>query len=263
MDKLNKYNQKILAIIGTTILVALVGWIVIGFGVVAYEYFDRADVNEGIQIRATALDPSDSSLLKSGQAVTIDAPIQLDTAYARFVIPIGQVNIENKKRGAGSGSSQYNKSNYKYSSYYGIFNNFVYYDHNQGFKEKVFNEKIAISHWSYLRVGEIEVLLFKGAKKDSNGDKILDGRDYQSLFAYYVSDHQLVEYGFPKSTVIELEPMSKTNLIAITVGLDKDGDLQYESVNEPQEIVTLDVKSRKTKKLVSKKMKADIQRKID
>ena len=57
--------------------------------------------------------------------------------------------------------------------------------------------------------------------------------------------------------------MPKTNLISIKIGIDKDVDLEYESRSEPEEIMTLNVLTRKVNGLVSEKMKEEIQSKID
>ena len=266
MEKLTKYNQKLLAIIGTTIVGGAALVLIIGVGgliISAIDFGGGAD--NGIQIRNNPTGQTDSTEIIRTQAITFNSPIQLDTAQAKFIIPVGHVNLESEERIKieSGGGIKYSSSEYRYDSYYGLYNNFIFYDYQSDFKAKIFNTKIAITHWSYLRIDSNELLLFKGTKNDINSDNQLDHSDYQSLFIYYISDKKLVEYDFKNSTVLEFEPMPKTNLISIKVGIDKDIDLEYESRSEPQEIMALDVRTRKINELISEKMKEEIQNKID
>jgi hypothetical protein len=267
MDKLSKYNQKLLAIIGKTIVGGAALALIIGIGALIVTAIDFAGggTDNGIQIRNNSIEKTDSTETIRTQAITINSPIQLDTAQAKFIIPVGQVNLETEEiiKNGNKRELKHSSYGYRYDSYSGLFNNFIFYDYDLGFKEQVFNEKIAITHWSYLKIDKDEILLFKGTKKDVNSDNQLDYSDYQSLFVYYISDRKLVEYDFEKSTVIEFEPMPKTNLISIKIGFDKDADFEYESRSEPQEIITLNVRTRKVTELVSTKMKNEIQSKID
>jgi hypothetical protein len=265
MEKLTKYNQKLLAIIGTTIVGCAILALIIGIGGLIISSIDFGSADNGIKITNNATTQTDSTETIRTQAVTFNSPIQLDTIQAKFIIPVGQVNLETEDRIKieSGGGIKYSSSEYRYDSYYGLFNNFIFYDYQSDFKTKIFNNKIAITHWSYLRINNNELLLFKGTKKDSNTDNQLDYSDYQSLFVYYISDHKLIEYEFKQSTVLGFEPMPKTNLISIKIGIDKDADYEYEGRSEPQEIMTLNTVTRKTDQLVSEKMKAEIQSKID
>lgn len=266
MEKLTKYNQKLLAIIGTTIVGGAALALILGIGGLIISAIDfGGGTDNAIQIRNNPTGQADSTEIIRTQAITFNSPIQLDTAQAKFIIPVGQVNLETEERIKieSGGGIKYSNSEYRYDSYYGLFNNFIFYDYQPDFKAKIFNNKIAITHWSYLRIDSNELLLFKGTKNDINSDNQLDYSDYQSLFVYYISDKKLIEYDFKSSTVLGFEPMQKTNLISIKVGIDKDIDLEYESRSEPQEIMTLNVLTREVNGLVSEKMKEEIQSKID
>ena len=169
MEKLTKYNQKLLAIIGTTIVGGAVLAIVIGIGGLIISAIDfGGGTDNGIQIRNNRANQTDSTVIIRTQAITFNDPIQLDTAQAKFIIPVGHVNLETEERikiESGSGI-KYSNTEYRYDSYYGLFNNFIFYDYKSDFKAKIFNNKIAITHWSYLRIDSNELLLFKGTKND-------------------------------------------------------------------------------------------------
>ena len=128
---------------------------------------------------------------------------------------------------------------------------------------KLFNEKVAITDWRYLKFDKTEVLLFTGTKTDFNHDKLLDEKDYQGLFAYYIASKELIEYNFGHKTVLEFERMKKTDLVSIKLGIDKNGDFEFDRSIEPLEIIVLNAKSKEIDELISAEMKAEIQYIVD
>ena len=133
----------------------------------------------------------DSTEFRRTQAVSFNEPFQLDTAQAKFVIPVGQVNLKSEEnRSFGSGSElKYSSYDFRYESHYGLYNNFIYYNYTSKSIKKIFNERIAITQWAFLKNDTIEVLLFKGTTSDDNADNRMDSDDYQTLFAFYLSDN--------------------------------------------------------------------------
>ena len=265
-DKLTRYNQKLLAIIGTSIIITAGALLIIGLGGLIIAFFSADSQNDpGIQIRNEADAHADSLEIIRTQAITFHSEYQLDTAEAIYLIPVGQVNLEKEERIKLEGGSgfEYASSDYDYEYHHGLFNNFVFYDFETGQKVKLFNEKVAITDWVYLKIGSIDVLLFQGTKTDTNGDNQLDYNDYQCLFAYYINNEELIEYNFEHKSVLGFEHMKKTDLVSIKVGIDKNGDFEFDRKREPQEIVTLNVKTKETQKLISEDLKQEIQQIID
>jgi len=267
MDKLTRYNQKLLATIGTTAIVAISLAIIVGLGGFIFSLIDSSDFDDnGLRIQNPQLVDNDSIELVRTQEVTFNSPYQLDTAQAKYIIPVGQVNLKSEERiRFEKGGSILNLGSYDYSyeSHYGLFNNFIYFDHSKGFTKKLFNEKVAVTHWAFLKKDTIEVLLFKGTTTDDNLDNKLDGADFQSLFAYYVSSDELKRYSFENETVLGFEPMNKTELIAIRLGVDTDKNSDFESSNEPQLITTLNVATRGIQEIISTEVQTEIQNIID
>ena len=266
MDKLTRYNQKLLAIIGTIIIVAAGLGLLIGLGVFIISLIDFSDSNDnGIKIQNQTAEPNDTNGFIRTQEVTFNSPFQLDTAQTKYLITVGQVNLKTDEKirlESGSGL-KYSSSEYRYHSYYGVFNNFIYLDYSKNLTNKLFDEQVAITHWAFLKNDTIEVLLFKGTSKDDNSDNQMDSDDYQSLFAYYIGDGQLKKYDFEGKTVLNFDPMNKTDLVSIELGLDKDKDFDYERTSEPQVIFTLNIRSREVEPIISDEMKDEIQSIID
>lgn len=266
MDKLTRYNQKLLAIIGTTVIVAAGLAIIIGLGGLIISLIDFTDSdNNGIRIQNPTATTNDSTEFIRTQEVTFNSPFQLDTAQTKYLITVGQVNLktDEKIRIESGGGFKYESRDYRYQSHYGLFNNFVYFDYSKDLKQKLFDKQVAITHWAFLKNDTIEVLLFKGSSTDDNSDNQMDHNDYQSLFVYYVNDSQLKQYDFEDKTVLNFDPMKKTDLVSIELGIDKDKDFDFERSIEPQVITALNVRTRKIESIISDDMKNEIQSIID
>ncbi len=267
MNKLNRYNQKLLAIIGTTIIAIAAIALLIAIGssifLLISSNYDRND-NDGIRIQQTAKSDSSDTIVRT-QEITFNTPIQLDSANTKFIIPIGQVNLKVPER-VGSDERSFKRmtsSNYEYGYSSDLHNNFILYDNSNNSSKKIFEAIVAITYWTFLKVDNSEVLLFKGSNADDNKDGQIDYGDYQSLYAYYIEDEQLIHYSFEHKTVQSFHQLSGTHLIAIGLGIDKDKDFYFNSSVEPREVITLDLSSRKIKEIVPLELIKEIQGIID
>ena len=73
MDKLTRYNQKLLAIIGTTIIVAAGLGLLIGLGGLIISLIDFSDSNDnGIKIQNQTAEPNDTTEFVRTQELTFN-----------------------------------------------------------------------------------------------------------------------------------------------------------------------------------------------
>jgi len=261
MDKLNRYNQKLLAIIGTAAIAAAGLALLIAIGGLIVSLIDFSSPREnGLRTQNVNETSEENKEIIRTQEVSFNAPYQLDTAQAKYLIAVGQVNLKESER-ISMGSGRSNK--FSYYTNYGLFNNFIYFDYEKGLNKKLFDEKVAITQWAFLQKDSIEVLLFKGTSTDDNSDNQMNGDDYQTLFAYYLSDEKLKRYDFSHKTVLDFSHMQKTDLVAIELGVDKDQNYAFESSKEPQEITTLNISTRQIQAIVAQEVKNEIQSIVD
>lgn len=153
-----------LAIIGTTVI-ALAGLtLLIGLGAAIISMIDFSDPEDnGIRVRNVAATSSDSTEITRTQEVTFNVPLQLDTAQAKYVIPIGQVNVEtDPNQGFNNGGGlKISSGGYRYQPHYGLFNNFIYLDYAKDLQHKLFDKQVAITHWAFLK-HESSNMILKG-----------------------------------------------------------------------------------------------------
>lgn len=266
MDKLKWYNQKLLAVIGTTLLAVIGISILIGIGTSISSFFYRAHrVDNGLQTQANDGPNNADTVFIRTQEITFDDPVQLDTAKDQYIFPVRQVNLEVEEAVYDRDKKSYGSfgSKMRYESYHGLYNNFVYYHHSKNLKHKIFNERITVTHWAHFKKDSIDVLLFKGTTTDDNSDGKMNYADCQSLFAYYVSNDTLMRYDFDGNSVMDFDPMKKTELISIKIGIDKNKDFHFDQNHEPQEIKTLNLVSREVSDMIPAEMKQSIQDLVD
>ena len=63
--------------------------------------------------------------------------------------------------------------------------------------------------------------------------------------------------------MIDFDPMKKTDLVSITLGIDKDKDFEFERTREPQVISALNIRTRRIEPIISDDMRNEIQGNID
>lgn len=265
MDKLTRYNQKLLAIIGTMLLIATAGALLIGIGAFIVSVIDFSDTDVGIKVNDHTIADADSVSYTRYQEICYDSPVQVDSAQALFIIPVGQINRETRQMYK---SEEYkialSSSNSFRPFQFSLYNNFVLYDNISKESKNIFDELVAISRWQVIEKDKSNyALAFIGANTDSNSDKKIDRQDFQIFYIYYLSDRKLMKYSFQGRTVTELMPMRDTDLIAIKLGNDSDNNLEYSPESEPNEIVTLNLETRNISEIVPVVLKSKIQALID
>lgn len=264
MEKLKKYNQKLLAILGTLAVVAAgIGVIsaLVGGVIVISDYLSRGGAQDyGVRVVDTQVQEDGDTVVSRIQAVTFNEPVYLDSNYLRYVVPVGQVDL--KEREEVSYESSYKILNAYSRARYGRYNNFVYVDFESKLKTKIFHERVSISQWMYYAKNSVEALLFKGALEDSDNNGVLDSEDTQSLFVLWLNDFELKQYDF-ESTLLEFSHLQPTKYINLEIGLDVNGDGQYSRRFEPRRLSILDMQNRTVQPLVPNELEDEIQRVID
>jgi len=254
MESLEKYNHKLFAIIGSVIvgggILMLAGGMISGLFSV---FSSRSHQQDGLHANSEGFIEGE----QNENIITYFEPIQLDTAQAKYLTPIGFVSQEKEERSTFGSRSKY----WKGAS--GVFSNFIYLNFNLDIRIQIFNEKIVISEWSFIKSDSTELLFFLGVNNDTNKDGEINAEDNKSLFVYYIQDKKLKTYSFSNKTVLNYKSLAKTRLVSITLGIDVDGNQEFESYKEPKEIKLLEINSQKVVDLVSPQMHKSISTLIE
>jgi hypothetical protein len=268
MDKLSKYNQKLLAIIGTIILAGFGLLILIGAGVLVFELSRDYD-NQRIRDNTLTIELKSDSVTEfnnkvRNQEVTFETLRLIDSLNSIYVIPISQVNLMDSE-GINEilDFNESRKIRYGRNRYTGTYNNIIVYHQKKRRNTLVFNDKINVSSFQDYVIKGIQYLLIEGAKIDSNKDKKLNNTDLKSFFSYNILSGELNEFTFKDMGLVDYYVTYDSDEIILRYAKDKDINGEINEYQEPIYAKKLTLSDYKIYDLVDQKMVDKIQNLID
>lgn len=230
MDTLTRYNQKILAILGTLTLVALSVTLLISLAIWIISIADHfGDVDNTLHV-------TDSLVQEDGkirQLVSFDQAELIDTTNNIFIIPVTQrtlespIDQENLRLKMGSYSSDFE---YGYS---GSYNNMIVYWKNTGQKIPLFNFRINITRYYTTKVLDKYFLLMIGSKGDTNLDGKFSNDDLANLYLYDLLNGRLNTISLEKAGFEHANILHESDEMILSFGFDINNDGEYDPSREP------------------------------
>jgi len=237
MDKLARYNQKLLAIIGTLALV-VVGLSVLGSaGALAIGLFQSLSndnvVDNALTIEGSINDPDPQVKPVRNQEISLGKLQLIDTLNSIYLIPVSQVNLKNQEsidepRGFFNTSSSYTSKMFKYGyRYSGVYNNLIIYDQQNERKTTVFEERIHVGAFRHFMIKNEQYLLIEGVNIDTNKDNKLTNSDLKSFFTFKISTEELREFSFQDMGLMDyyITFDSKEVILRFAQDKDKNGEI--------------------------------------
>ncbi len=273
MDKLQRYNQKLLAIIGTFILVFAALMLLGVIGGMIFELVGNSSSNDydnAITIEENAADSDSTKTKFRDQAISFTQPVLIDTLKQTYLVAVSQVNLHErdeinqheplaiKKMTSGSGSR-----NYRRFDRTGNYNNLVIHDGKTGEQKAVFNRRINITEFFNTVIKDQHLLFVYGSFEDSNRDRKLDEDDLSALFIYNIDSEQLNEISFERMSVYSTYTMIDSTSLVLKMRYDKNNDGEIDSWKEPIIIKQLSLADFTSEEFVNPELKAKLQALID
>ncbi len=262
MDKLTRYNQKLLAILGTMAIIALAAILIISLAVWIFSISDDfGGVDNTLQV-------PDSLVQKDGkihQLVSFSEPELVDTLNNIYIIPVSQRTLEqpieentmrlNKIGSTSSYESIYNKE----SSY----NNIIVYHKNNEQKTTLFDFRVNITHY-YDRIIKDKIFLFIiGSKGDTNKDGSYSNDDLENLYLYDLENDFLKTIDLDNASYEGSTIMFDTDELVIEFGMDINKDGEYDSSREPSHLIHYTISKDEQTDFVPDEMQKQIQSIVD
>lgn len=237
MEKLKKYNQWLLAIIGSLVTIFITGALIVSTvdlldGIFDDEYEPPASViidSEGKDSERTSI--------KRNQILNYGVPQLLDSALNLYAIPISQNTLEESEGIYGmlniaGGSS---KRIYRYD-YYSI-NNIIVYNSDTDKKNKVFDVKVGIIEYNYLEKNKTNYLIIKAAINDTNKDNRLNSEDFQELFLFNLDLNKIQKIELGENTsYVDLYHLQNMDELIVRYYLDIDKNSTIETNIDPSQL---------------------------
>lgn len=272
IEKVKKYNQKLLAVLGTIIaLMALIGLISILYFV-------------GSQIASSFGNKSENGILsdekiellqkenKRQQIVSYQIPELVDTLNLIYMIPVSQKTLNNPENiedtgvlgliGSGSGDFAY-EAKYRSQSYYGSYNNLLIYDAKTEKLDKLFDDRVNFEKIDTQYFEDDVFIVFTVATADSYQDGVINANDLKKLYIYSVKEQKLKDIGLNNADVIAYKFINASKNLLIQFGIDYDKNGKYESSKEPKTLRSFKYKSGVLSEIVNKDIHSQLQKKLE
>lgn len=239
-NKLARYNQKLLAILGTLAVAGLaILLLFLGYLLVDDLLRDRRRSrvsDNALAVTETKDTVSGAPEIKK-QEISFLTPKLIDTFNSIYLIPVSQVNLEQPEviedDRIFSSSSSYGKKSYSSYRYSGSYNNIILYHQASKEKTPAFNTKVNIVSFENHFIEDKHYLLIDGVTRDSNRDGKLNGDDLQSFFVYCIDDDKLETIQVDNMGLIDHYLFHDTDEIVLKFGKDKNHNGRLDTYTEP------------------------------
>ena len=272
IEKIKKYNQKLLAVLGT--IVALMAL----FGLISILYF------VGLEIASSFRNSGQDGILsdekiellqkenKRQQIISYQIPQLVDTLNLIYMIPVSQKTLNNPEgieddavlglldvhEGSFSSGKKYRKR-----SYYGSYNNLLIYDAKNGNLNKLFEDRVNFEKLDTKYFDNDVFIVFTAATSDSYKDGLINANDLKKLYIYSVNEQRLKDISLNNADVIAYKFVNESKNLLVQFGIDYNEDGKYDSSKEPKTLRLLNYKSGELSEIVSKEIHSQLQKKLE
>lgn len=266
--KIEKYNQRLLAVLGTVgvvfLIVALIAFISIT--IIELRRFDD-DVATGI-----LSDEKIEELQKENkreQVISYENPRLIDTLNSVYIIPVSHKTLDEQEDINGllsinKASSNYETPDTRYTrQYYGAFNNLIIYNPKNGMNKKLFDKRVNFNLIKSEYFEDDILLLMSVSEKDTYKDGVINLKDFKSLYIYSLTKGELKKVGLEGMDVFNFKFLNNEKNLTIQFGVDKNNDGQFEEYNEPTLIKKYDFESGKLIDIVDDKINMELQNTLE
>lgn len=265
--KLEVYNQKLLAVLGTVAVIFLiVGFI--SFITITLMEFDRFhhEVEPGI-----LADEKIEELQKENkreQVISYENPRLIDTLNSIYVIPVSHKTLDEKEDINGllniKSSSSYETSDARYSNrVYGEFNNIIVYDSKKETNKKLFDTRVNFNQINTKYFEDDILLLMQVSEKDTYKDGVINLMDFNVLYIYSLKTKTLKRIGLDNMDVYNYRFLHNEKKLSILFGFDKNKDGQFVEYNEPTIVKKYDFNTDQLTDIIDKEINRELQQRLE
>lgn len=271
--KIEKYNQRLLAVLGTVgvifLIVALFAFITVT--ILEHRRFDNYD-DDGI-----LSDEKIEELQKENkreQVISYEAPRLVDTLNSIYIIPVSHKTLDEKEdiddvegvlnlKSRASSSRGY-KSDSRYSSrHYGEFNNLIVYNPTNKSTQQLFDKRINFNQIDVEYFADDILLLMQVAESDTHRDGVINLSDFKNLYIYSLKEKKMNKISIEGMDMFKYRFLNDSKDLIVLFGIDKNDDGQYENNIEPTVIKMYEYDNRKLVDIISDEMNDKLQKRLE
>lgn len=271
MEKLKKYNQKLLAVLGSLAVIFLIVGL-IAFCAILIQEHQRASYYNS-QDDGILSDEKIKELQKENkreQVISYETPRLVDTLQQLYIIPVSQKSLQ-EAEDVNSGllniysrDSDSKKADVRYSkSYYGNYNNILVLDEKTGNTQKLFTERVNFNNIRTVYFDDDIFLLCKVATKDTYKDGVINLVDFTSLYIYSFNSKKLQKVGNGDLPVVDYTFINDSKELIIHFGIDKNDNGKYEEYREPVILKRYNFQTETLTDIVDSKLHNELQQLLE
>ncbi|MCI2230343.1 hypothetical protein MC378_14280 [Polaribacter sp. MSW13] len=265
--KIEKYNQRILAVLGTVGVIFLIVALIAFISITIMEHRSYDDVETGI-----LSDEKIEELQKENkreQVISYENPRLIDTLNSVYIIPVSHKTLNDQEDINGllnltKASSSYEKNDTRYSrQYYGAFNNLIVYDSKNDSNKKLFDKRVNFNQIKAEYFEDDILLLMRVSEKDTYKDGVINLLDFKTLYIYSLGKKELKKVGIEGMDIFNFKFLNNEKDLTILFGVDKNSDGKFEEYNEPTLIKKYEFETGKMTDIVDEKINIDLQETLE
>lgn len=268
IEKIKNYNQRLLAIIGTVIvLLAIVGLITSSYFAISEIRRDLryTSQNDGL-LSGEKLEELQKKNLRE-QVISYEIPKLVDSLNMVYIVPVSHKSLEEPEAFLGLldmyGSEEIKDDSRYYKEYYGAFNNLLIYDFNKKDVKRLFNDRVNFQNIS-IKYFEDDILIsFLASNEDTFSDGVINLEDYKSLYIYSLNEGKLRKIESKDTDLWHYEFIDTSKDILIQVGLDKNHDGKFEMYREPSKLKLYNYMTGNLSDIVNDEINEKLQKILD
>lgn len=237
-SKLQKYNQRLMAIVGTLFLLVLLIVLIAILNEIIDDFFP-----DDTRPYASVLSEENTKALTSEnlvvQQVHYSRPILIDSASMLFVIPVHNEILDKSKNRSFMDLIGFYEANVdevlfeSRSIYSSDFNNLILWDYNTNTKQVLLNNRMAAGRLTRIHVDNKRYIAFVSADTDSNKDGYINTNDKISLYIYSLDLHKLRKVSYNQASLLSFEYLKGRNEIILQFTKEQQGLKQESNKKSP------------------------------
>ncbi len=269
IDKIKNYNQNLLAVLGTVLLlIAIMGLFLMAiFFISELNRNNYRNTEEGILSDEKIEELQQEN--KRKQLISYESPRLVDTLNLVYIIPVSHKTLKNEEAIEAEAlldlrsSDSYQRDKRYSNRYYGDFNNILVYDYKNQEVVKLFDRRINFAKIQTEYFEDDILVLFKASTKDTYKDGVINQMDYKTLFIYSLKSQKLREVQWENADVSEFNFVENSKDLIINFGIDHNRDGKFDSYIEPSLIKKYDYANDKLADIVSDQMSKELQMNLE
>jgi hypothetical protein len=268
IEKIKNYNQKMLAVFSTLLIVLTSILIIFSLFFVIQEILSNQRNPENKLITAGQVEELKKQKLRQ-QLFSYDFPRLIDTINQIYIIPITNILLEKpegipqEQAGLLSIQSGLRIKTYSRKAFYGSFINLLIFENKENKFTKMCETRLIADDMSVEYFQDQILIVFKGADNDTDNDGYITLNDFKSLYIFSVQDKKLRKISQANCALESWEFISNSKDMIIRFGYDRNKDSKFDNENEPYVLMKYNFLENKLINLVPPEIDLELQKIID